>query len=95
VIGLSKIARIVEMFSRRLQVQERLGKEVALALSEILHPQGIGVVVEAGHLCMTMRGVQKAGAVTTTFCTLGRLQSSKETREEFLQLIGRRSSDNY
>ena len=70
VIGLSKIARIVEMFSRRLQVQERLTKQVALALSEMLQPQGVAVVVESSHLCMVMRGVQKTGAITTTSCML-------------------------
>ncbi|KAI9799434.1 MAG: GTP cyclohydrolase 1 [Sarcosagium campestre] len=90
VIGLSKIARIVEMFSRRFQVQERLTKQVALALSEILQPQGVAVVVEASHLCMVMRGVQKTGAITTTSCMLGRLRSTAKTREEFLNLINRK-----
>ena len=90
VIGLSKIARIVEMFSRRLQVQERLTKQVTLGLSEILKPQGVGVVVESSHLCMVMRGVQKAGAITTTSCMLGRLRSTAKTREEFLNLISRK-----
>jgi GTP cyclohydrolase I len=89
VIGLSKIARIVEMFSRRLQIQERLTKQVSLALSEMLQPQGVAVVVESSHLCMVMRGVQKTGAITTTSCMLGCLQSSAETREEFLNLISR------
>jgi GTP cyclohydrolase IA len=87
VIGLSKIARIVEMFSRRLQVQERLTKQVSLALSEMLQPQGVAVVVESSHLCMVMRGVQKTGATTTTSCMLGGLRSSAKTREEFLNLI--------
>ncbi|KAF2454376.1 hypothetical protein BDY21DRAFT_352689 [Lineolata rhizophorae] len=90
VIGLSKIARIVEMFSRRLQVQERLTKQVALALSEMLQPQGIGLVVESSHLCMVMRGVQKTGAITTTSCMLGGLRSTAKTREEFLNLISRK-----
>jgi GTP cyclohydrolase I len=89
VIGLSKIARIVEMFSRRLQIQERLTKQVALALSEVLQPQGVGLVVEASHLCMVMRGVQKAGAITTTSYMLGLLRSTTKTREEFLNLISR------
>ena len=88
VIGLSKIARIVDMFSRRLQVQERLTKQVALALVEVLMPQGVAVVVEASHLCMVMRGVQKTGAVTVTNCMLGCLQSNAEVREEFWNLIG-------
>jgi GTP cyclohydrolase I len=75
VIGLSKIARIVEMFSRRLQVQERLTKQVGLALSEMLQPQGVAVVVESSHLCMVMRGVER---------------STAKTREEFLNLINRK-----
>ena len=90
VIGLSKIARIVEMFSRRLQVQERLTKQVGLALSEMLQPQGVAVVVESSHLCMVMRGVQKTGAITTTSCMLGRLRSTAKTSEEFLNLISRK-----
>ncbi|KAF2685257.1 GTP cyclohydrolase I [Lentithecium fluviatile CBS 122367] len=90
VIGLSKLARIAEMFSRRLQVQERLTKQVALALSEMLQPQGVAVVVESSHLCMVMRGVQKTGATTTTSCMLGRMRSTAKTREEFLSLINRK-----
>src|SRR5271156_2741389 len=90
VIGLSKIARIVEMFSRRLQVQERLTKQVALALSEMLQPQGVTLIVESSHLCMAMRGVQKTGAITTTRCMLGRLRSTAKTREEFLNPISRK-----
>ncbi|KAI9766280.1 MAG: GTP cyclohydrolase 1 [Geoglossum simile] len=87
VLGLSKLARIAEMFSRRLQVQERLTKQVALALSEILRPLGVAVVMESSHLCMVMRGVQKTSALTTTSCMLGRMRSSAKTREEFLRLI--------
>jgi GTP cyclohydrolase I len=87
IIGLSKIARIVEMFSRRLQIQERLTRQVALAISEILQPQGVALVVESSHLCMVMRGVQKTGAITTTSCMLGCLQSTAKFREEFLNLI--------
>ncbi|KAF2734628.1 GTP cyclohydrolase I [Polyplosphaeria fusca] len=90
VIGLSKLARIAEMFARRLQVQERLTKQIALALSEMLEPQGVAVVVESSHLCMVMRGVQKTGASTTTSCMLGRLRSTAKTREEFLSLIARK-----
>lgn len=90
VIGLSKLARIAEMFARRLQVQERLTKQVALALSEMLQPQGVAVVVESSHLCMVMRGVQKTGASTVTSCMLGRMRSTAKTREEFLNLINRR-----
>ena len=89
VIGLSKLARIAEMFSRRLQIQERLTKEVALALSEKLEPQGVAVVVESSHLCMVMRGVQKTRASTTTSCMLGAMRSSAKTREEFLSLLNR------
>ncbi|KAK0111037.1 GTP cyclohydrolase 1 [Cadophora gregata] len=90
VIGLSKIARIVETFSRRLQVQERLTKQVCRALSELLKPQGVGVVVESSHLCMVMRGVEKTGAITTTSCMLGVLQSTARTRKEFLNFVNRK-----
>ncbi|KAL1302965.1 hypothetical protein AAFC00_003283 [Neodothiora populina] len=90
VLGLSKLARIAEMFSRRLQVQERLTKQVALALSEVLKPQGVAVVMESSHLCMVMRGVQKTGSSTTTSCMLGRMRSTAKTREEFLSLLNRR-----
>ena len=89
VIGLSKIARIIEMFSRRLQIQERLTKEVASAIFDKLQPQGVALVVEASHRCMVMRGVQKTGAITTTSCMLGCLKSDAKTREEFLNLISR------
>ncbi|KAF3158423.1 GTP cyclohydrolase 1 [Orbilia oligospora] len=89
VIGLSKLARIAEMYSRRLQVQERLTKQVALAISEILKPQGVAVVMESTHMCMVMRGVQKSGAVTTTSCMLGKMRQAAKTREEFLNLIKR------
>lgn len=89
VIGLSKIARIVEMYSRRLQIQERLTKQVGTALSETLQPQGVAVVVESSHLCMAMRGVQKSGASTITMCMLGCFQSSAERKQEFWNLISR------
>ncbi|KAJ5913111.1 GTP cyclohydrolase 1 [Penicillium tannophilum] len=90
VLGLSKLARLAEMFSRRLQVQERLTKQVALAISEVLKPRGVGVVMESSHLCMVMRGVQKVGSTTTTSCMLGCMRSSAKTREEFLTLLNRR-----
>lgn len=92
VLGLSKLARIAEMFSRRLQVQERLTKQVALAINAVLQPQGVAVVIESSHLCMVMRGVGKTTAVTTTSCMLGRFRQSAKTREEFMALIlnGRR-----
>lgn len=91
VLGLSKLARIAEMFARRLQVQERLTKQVALALSEVLQPQGVAVVMESSHLCMVMRGVEKTTSTTTTSCMLGAMRSRAKTREEFLNLVfGRR-----
>ncbi|EST06940.1 GTP cyclohydrolase I domain protein [Kalmanozyma brasiliensis GHG001] len=90
VIGLSKLARIAETFARRLQVQERLTKQVALALDEALRPQGVAVVVECEHLCMAMRGVQKPGATTVTSCMLGVFRDRQKTREEFLSLINKR-----
>ncbi|KAI1924763.1 GTP cyclohydrolase I [Ophidiomyces ophidiicola] len=90
VLGLSKLARLAEMFSRRLQVQERLTKQVALAIAEVLKPQGVAVVMESSHLCMVMRGVQKTGSTTTTSCMLGCMRSSAKTREEFLNLLNRK-----
>ncbi|EFR01190.1 GTP cyclohydrolase I [Nannizzia gypsea CBS 118893] len=90
VLGLSKLARLAEMFSRRLQVQERLTKQVALAIVEVLKPQGVAVVMESSHLCMVMRGVQKTGSTTTTSCMLGCMRSSAKTKEEFLSLLNRR-----
>ncbi|PWN44654.1 GTP cyclohydrolase I [Ceraceosorus guamensis] len=90
VIGLSKLARIAETFARRLQVQERLTKQVALALEEAIHPQGVAVVVECEHMCMSARGVQKQGATTVTSCMLGCFRNSAKTRHEFLTLINRK-----
>ena len=87
VLGLSKIPRIVEIFARRLQVQERLTTDVARTLEEVLQPKGVGVVVEATHLCMAMRGVQSQNSVTVTSSLRGLFSEDSKTRGEFLQLI--------
>lgn len=88
VIGLSKLPRIAEMFARRLQVQERLTKEVAQTIMEILKPQGVAVVMEAKHLCMSTRGVQQSNATTVTSCVLGCFERKSKTRNEFFSLVG-------
>jgi GTP cyclohydrolase I len=88
ILGLSKLARIVHYFSHSLQVQERLTKQIADWLETELNPRGVGVVIEAEHLCMTIRGVQAAGSKTVTSTMYGLLREREATRQEFLALIG-------
>ena len=87
VIGLSKIPRLVDMFSRRLQIQERLTTQIAETIQEQIRPQGVGVVVEARHLCMMMRGVEKQHSQAVTSAMLGVFREQQQTREEFLSLV--------
>ena len=87
IIGLSKIPRIVDMFSQRLQVQERLTNQIAETIEEILDPVGVGIVMEGRHLCMQMRGVEKQNSFATTSAMLGQFRESVETRSEFLSII--------
>ena len=86
IVGLSKIARVVELYARRLQVQERLGEQIADALEEALRPRGVGVVLDAVHLCMMMRGVEKQNSRTVTSALRGEFRSCPMTRDEFLRL---------
>ena len=87
IFGVSKLARIVDMYARRLQIQERLSNQVARAIYETIHPEGVGVVMEAQHLCMLMRGVQKQNSIMVTSAMLGSFRSRQTTRMEFLKLI--------
>ncbi|HEU5359252.1 MAG TPA: GTP cyclohydrolase I FolE [Gemmatimonadales bacterium] len=87
IVGLSKLPRIVEVFSRRLQVQERLTDQIADAVMDVLRPQGVGVVIEALHLCMAMRGVEKQNSKTVTSALRGVFRDDPRTREEFLRLV--------
>ena len=89
VIGISKIPRVVEMYARRLQVQERMTQQIADFLQQRLNPYGVGVVIEAEHLCLAMRGVQKGGATMVTSSVLGTFRSTKETRDEFMAHLER------
>ena len=90
ILGLSKLARLVDMFARRLQVQERLTTQIAEAVDEVLQPYGVAVVIEAAHLCMMMRGIQKQNSQTLTSCMLGSFRDDEKSRAEFLELIRRR-----
>ncbi len=87
VVGISKLARVVHGFARRLQIQEKMTSEIALAIHEVLRPQGVGVVIEAEHSCMTLRGVNTAGASLSTSCLMGVIRDDPRTREEFLRLV--------
>ncbi len=87
VIGLSKVARIVDMYARRLQIQEQLTTQIALAIEQVIGAKGVGVIIEASHLCMMMRGVQKQNSLTTTSMMLGTFRENQSTREEFLTLV--------
>ena len=92
VVGLSKIPRLVNMFARRLQIQERLTNQIAQAIQKSVHPLGVGVVIEARHLCMVMRGVEKQRSEAVTSAMLGAFRENQQTRQEFLSLIGRRNA---
>ena len=87
VVGISKLARVVRGFARRLQIQEKMTSEIANAIQDVLRPHGVGVVIEAEHSCMTMRGVDVPGASLTTSCLLGTVREDPRTREEFLRLV--------
>jgi len=87
VIGLSKVARLVNMFARRLQIQERMTSQIAKAIEEKIAPQGVGVIIEARHLCMQMRGVEKQHGQAVTSAMLGAFRENKQTRDEFLSLV--------
>jgi GTP cyclohydrolase I len=90
VLGLSKVARVVDMYARRLQIQERLTKQIADAIQQAVNPRGVAVVVEAKHLCMMMRGVEKQNSVMTTSSMLGIFRQQISTRSEFLDLLNRK-----
>lgn len=89
IVGLSKLPRIVEMFARRLQVQERMTNQIGETINKVLNPKGVAVVSEARHLCMMMRGVEKQNSIATSSCMIGLFKSNEKTRQEFLKLIGK------
>lgn len=91
VIGLSKVARLVNMFARRLQIQERMTSQIAKAIEEKIAPHGVGVIIEARHLCMQMRGVEKQHGQAVTSAMLGAFRENKQTRDEFLALVGKKA----
>ena len=91
IIGLSKIPRIIDMYSRRLQVQERLTHQVAKTLNDVLAPRGVAVVMEGRHMCMQMRGVEKQNSFASTSSMIGQFRKSAETRSEFLSILGKKS----
>jgi GTP cyclohydrolase I len=91
IIGLSKLPRILDLFARRLQLQERLTQQIAECINEAIRPEGVGVVIEAFHLCMAMRGVEKQNCFATTSAMLGVFRDDRATRSEFMNLIGRQA----
>jgi len=95
VLGLSKIPRLVEVFSRRLQIQERMTTEIAETIQRVIEPQGVGVVIEARHLCMMMRGVEKQHSATVTSAMFGTFRDEHQTRNEFLSLIRAKNSNGF
>jgi GTP cyclohydrolase I len=92
VVGISKLARVVEIYARRLQIQEKLTAQIANAIEDVLHPRGVAVVIEAAHQCMTTRGVRKPGVTMVTSRMLGAFRTNASTRREFMALIGNPSS---
>jgi GTP cyclohydrolase IA len=92
VLGLSKVARLVNMFARRLQIQERMTSQIAKSIEEKIAPQGVGVIIEARHLCMQMRGVEKQHGQAVTSAMLGEFRNNKQTRDEFLSLVRNKQS---
>jgi GTP cyclohydrolase I len=89
VIGLSKVARIVDVFARRFQIQENLTTQIAQSLMDLIQPAGVGVVIEARHMCMMMRGVEKQNSEMVTSCLLGAFRDNSQTRSEFLSFVNR------